>query len=95
MGAARVEVPIYRRVDTHSAGSRHSLPDCERNNGRAANRIAAVRQALANAEQASGGQRGTALTQLASQLDGDAGSARDGAKVRMLATAVRSLAVAP
>jgi hypothetical protein len=64
----------------------------ERGNGLAAGRIAAVRQALSGAERASGGQRRDALTQLATQLDGDAGSARDAARARLLATAVRDLA---
>ena len=49
-------------------------------------------QALAAAEAASGTQRRDALTRLATQLDGDAGSSGDAAKVRMLATAVRDLA---
>jgi hypothetical protein len=72
--------------------ARAYLDQLERSNGLAAGRISAVRQALGSAEQASGGQRRDALTQLAAQLDGDAGSARDAAKTRMLATAVRDLA---
>jgi len=63
-----------------------------RSNGLAAGRISAVRSALASAQQASGAARRDALTQLASQLDGDAGNAGDAAKVRTLASAVRSLA---
>jgi len=65
-----------------------------RSNGLAAGRISAVRSALASAQQASGAARRDALTQLATQLDGDAGSAGDAAKVRTLAGAVRSLAAA-
>ena len=51
-----------------------------------------VRAALGRAESLSGGARRTALTQLATQLDKDAGSASDGERVRMLAGAVRDLA---
>jgi hypothetical protein len=65
-----------------------------RNDGLAATRLAAVRQSLAGAESASGGQRRDALTQLATQLDGDVGSASDKVKVRMLEGAVRDLASA-
>jgi hypothetical protein len=65
-----------------------------RSNGLAASRISAVRGALAGAEKASGAARQTALTQLASQLDGDAQGSSDGAKVRMLAGTVRDLAAA-
>jgi hypothetical protein len=63
-----------------------------RSNGLAASRIAAVRGSLASAESAASGQRVTALTSLATQLDADAAGSSDGAKVRTLATAVRALA---
>jgi hypothetical protein len=63
-----------------------------RSNGLPANRIAAIRRALANAQQASGAARQTTLTQLATELDGDAQNAQDPAKVRALATTVRNLA---
>ena len=66
----------------------------ERSGGLSASRIAAVRQSLASAEQASGSARTSALTQLASQIDSDAGSSSDAAKVRLLSGAVRSLASA-
>ena len=72
--------------------ARAYVDQLERANGLTPARIAAVRQALAAAERASGAQRTTALTTLASQLDSDAGSASDGAKVRMLAASVRELA---
>ena len=71
--------------------ARAYLDQLERHQGLAANRIAAIRQALASAEQASGTARSQALTQLASQVDGDAANSRDAAKVRMLATAIRDL----
>jgi hypothetical protein len=64
----------------------------ERSGGLPADRIASVRQALASAESASGAARQEALTGLAGQLDGEAGSSSDGDKVRMLADAVRDLA---
>ena len=56
--------------------------------------MTAARNALTNAERAAGAQRRDALMQLATQLDGDANGARDAAKVRTLAGAVRSLAAA-
>jgi hypothetical protein len=65
-----------------------------RSKGLSAGRISAVRQALTSAENALGAQRRNALTQLATQLDGDARGAGDAAKVRMLAGAVRDLAAA-
>ncbi len=64
----------------------------ERSQGLAGGRIAAIRQSLSSAEKASGAARETALTGLAAQLDGEAGGAKDAAKVRLLAGAVRSLA---
>jgi hypothetical protein len=63
-----------------------------RSNGLGADRIAAVRAALDSAQSASGDQRRDALIQLARELDSYAGSARDAAKVRTLAGAVRDLA---
>ena len=53
-----------------------------------------MRSALTNAEATSGAQRRDALTQLAAQLDADAGSSGDASKVRTLAAAVRDLAAA-
>jgi hypothetical protein len=72
--------------------ARAYVDQLERSNGLAAGRIAAVRQALTSAERASGGERRDALNRLATELDGDAGSATDAAKVRLLAGAVRDLA---
>jgi hypothetical protein len=66
----------------------------ERSQGLEAGGIAAVREALTGAEQASGTKRREALIQLAAQLDGDADGAGDAAKVRTLAGAVRELAAA-
>jgi hypothetical protein len=63
----------------------------QRSRGLSADRLTAVRNALAAAEGQSGSARGAALTQLATQLDGDAGRSRDQAKVRKLIDAVRAL----
>jgi hypothetical protein len=67
----------------------------ERSNGLGADRITAIRQGLDGAEKASGTARHDALTQLATQVDGDASGATDGAKVKKLADAVRQLSSAP
>ena len=72
--------------------ARAYLDQLARGSGLAADRIAAVRDALGRAERASGDARRTALTQLAAQLDGDASGAADAARVRALAGVVRSLA---
>jgi hypothetical protein len=74
--------------------ARAYVDQLERGNGLAAARVSAVRQALQRAEAASGAARSTALTQLATQLDADAGRASDAERVRWLAGAVRSLAAA-
>ena len=63
----------------------------ERSQGLAAERIGPVRAALAKAEKASEGERPAALGALAGELEADAASAADGAKVRTLAAAVRDL----
>ena len=66
----------------------------ERSGGLSAERIAALRRQLANAERASGAERGRTLGELASALDAEAASSADAAKVRMLAGALRDLAQA-
>ena len=71
--------------------ARAFVDQLERSSGLAADRITAVRQVLASAEQASGMARRTALAQLASQLDSDASGSSDAAKVRMLASEVRDI----
>jgi hypothetical protein len=68
------------------------LDQLARTNGLASARISAVRGALDAAEKLSGTARRDALSQLASQVSGDASGARDAAKVRMLADAVTRLA---
>jgi hypothetical protein len=74
--------------------SRAYVDQLERNSGLAAARVTAARSALTRAERATGARRRTALNQLATQLDRDANSASDGAKVRTLAASVRALASA-
>jgi hypothetical protein len=76
------------------AVARAYLDQLERSKGLAAGRIAAVREALAGAEKDSGVKRSEVLTRLAAELDGEAGGAGDGAKVRTLAGAVKDLAAA-
>jgi hypothetical protein len=72
--------------------SRSYVDQLQRSGGLSSARITAVRGALAAAEQASGSARREALTQLASQLDGDAGGSSDATKVETLAASVRALA---
>ena len=68
------------------------LDQLARHDGLAAARIAATRQALAAAEGMTGTARRAALSSLAAELDGQAASANDGAKVRMLVGALQDLA---
>ena len=72
--------------------SRAYVDQLERSQGLSAARVTAVRSALSAAEKASGAARKSALDRLATQLDADAGSSSDAAKVRMLAGSVRDLA---
>ena len=72
--------------------ARAYVDQLERSNGLSGARVSAVRQALTNAESASGTARSAALTQLATQLDTDANTSSNSAKVRALSAAVRSLA---
>ena len=72
--------------------ARAFVDQLERSSGLTVERIAAVRQSLTAAEQASGMPRRNALTQLATQLESEAGGSSDGAKVRMLAAKVRDIA---
>ena len=72
--------------------ARAYLDQLARSNGLAPARVAAARAALARAERLSGPARRDALTQLSTQLAGDAPAAADQAKVRTLAAAVTDLA---
>jgi hypothetical protein len=73
------------------AKARAFLDQLERNAGLAPERISAVRTDLASAEKLTGRARQQALKKLAAQVNTDATSAGDRAKVRMLATAVTEL----
>ena len=64
----------------------------ERSRCLSSGRLSAVRKSLSDAERASGDARRSALTTLAGQLDGDAGSSCDAPKVRKLQEAARALA---
>jgi hypothetical protein len=68
------------------------LDQLTRSNGLGADVIAATQTTLAMAEKRSGAERKAALTGLATQLTTAAGSAKDQAKVRTLASAVTDLA---
>jgi LVIVD repeat-containing protein len=72
--------------------ARAYLDQLARSGGLAADKVSAARSALARAERLSGQQRRDALTQLATQLNGDSRGAADQAKVRTLAAAVTDLA---
>lgn len=72
--------------------ARAYLDQLARSNGLAPARLAAARVALARAESLSGQARRDALTQLSTQLGGDAPAAADQAKVRTLAATVTDLA---
>jgi hypothetical protein len=71
--------------------ARAYVDQLERSKGLSATRLTALRQALSSAEGASGAQRTSALASLATRIDGDVAGSSDGAKVRMLAEAVRAL----
>jgi hypothetical protein len=74
--------------------ARTYLDQLARNNGLPAARRNAIAAALNNAERARGAARRDQLNRLAAQLDRDAGTASDAARVRALAAAVRDLAQA-
>jgi hypothetical protein len=72
--------------------ARAYLDQLARSNGLALDKVAAARKALAAAEQSSGQGRRDALTQLATQLKGDAQGAADQATLGMLAGTITDLA---
>ena len=72
--------------------ARAYLDQLARSNGLAPDKLSAARTALAGAERLSGQGRRDALTQLATQLKGDAQGAADPAKLGMLAGTVTDLA---
>lgn len=73
--------------------ARSFVDQLERNKCLTAARIASVRSALSSAEKGSGSARQTTLTQLSSQLAGEATGSCDGAKIRMLSNAIKDLSV--
>jgi len=75
--------------------ARAYLDQLERSRGLDAKRLKSVRGELARAESLTGPARQAALTELATQLVGDAGGAGDPDKVRTLAATVTDLANAP
>lgn len=73
---------------------RSYLDQLVRNHGLAAERTTAIASALDIAEMKSGAARATALTTLAQQVDKDAAGAKDGARVKTMASEIRRLAAA-
>ena len=71
--------------------ARAYVDQLERSTGLPNDRVAVARQALDSAEHAGASARRTALTKLATQLEGDARTSSDAAKVRALATTVRAI----
>ena len=71
--------------------ARAYIDQLERSHGLAASRISTLRRTLARAERSSGTQRNAALEQAARDLEAEAGSSSDAAKVRMLIDALRRL----
>ena len=71
--------------------ARAFVDQLERSKGLAADRISAVRDALANAEKATGGARRTALTALVTSLNADTVPANS-KKIKMLQDAIKELA---
>ncbi|MDF1503945.1 hypothetical protein [Roseisolibacter sp. H3M3-2] len=76
----------------HVSVAKAYLDQLARADGLAAARRAAVERELTRADGLQGAARRTAFATLATALDRDAGSARDAAKVRLLAGVVRDLA---
>ncbi|MEO7986762.1 MAG: hypothetical protein ABI766_09535, partial [Gemmatimonadales bacterium] len=75
--------------------ARAYLDQLERSKGLTADEISAARKALATAEKASGAEQQAELAKLATEVEVEAKSAGDAAKVHRLASAVKELAVSP
>jgi hypothetical protein len=71
--------------------ARAYLDQLGRNRGLSSGRLSSIATALDAAERLSGAERQAALAQLATTLDADAAGARDGARVRAMAAAVRAI----
>jgi hypothetical protein len=72
--------------------ARAYLDQLERSRGLSADRIAAARRTLAEAERAAAERRRELLSRLARELEAEAGRSTDAPKVRLLQAAVRTLA---
>jgi hypothetical protein len=72
--------------------ARAYVDQLERGSALSSSRISSLRSDLTSAERASGSAQRDALNRMAGELAAEAGRSRDGAKVRMLAGAVRDLA---
>ncbi|MEJ7813206.1 MAG: hypothetical protein WKG32_22540 [Gemmatimonadaceae bacterium] len=73
---------------------RSYLDQLVRGNGLSTARTSVIATALTTAERQTGAARGRTLTQLATQVAADVGGAKDPARVRAMATAIRALAAA-
>jgi hypothetical protein len=73
---------------------RSYLDQLVRDKGLAAARTTAIASALNAAEKQSGAARGKSLSTLATQVEADANGAKDAAKVRAMAGAIKALAAA-
>ncbi|CAN5891088.1 hypothetical protein BH11GEM2_BH11GEM2_00590 [soil metagenome] len=73
---------------------RSYLDQLVRNDGLSATRTAAIGKALDAAERQSGSARAKSLSALASKVDGDVSCAKDGARVKAMLAAIKSLAAA-
>jgi hypothetical protein len=71
---------------------RSYLDQLVRGNGLSAARTATIASALTAAEKQSGAARGKSLSALATQVDADASGAKDAARVRAMAAAIKALA---
>jgi hypothetical protein len=71
---------------------RSYLDQLVRDGGLASSRTSAIDKALSAAEKATGAARKAALQLLAKQVDADVAGAKDGAKVKDMASAIRDLA---
>jgi hypothetical protein len=96
--AKTVKVTYYNTQDQQKfvwpssfALAKAYVDQLERSNGLNAAKIQSTRTAITAAEKLTGGQRRTALTQLATQLNGDVAGSSDAAKLKLLVTAITDL----
>ena len=72
--------------------ARAYVDQLQRSNGLASTRVTSLMSEIDAAEKVKGGARKTALTSLATKLDGEAGGSSSAAKVRMLSATIKELA---